>query len=283
MSLVAEEQRAGTEFAHFLYDLGARADVHPLEHLVWTKSCFAWGEIYPRGMQIDAATTCALQKAFIDYQWQLPLEGMVHILGTPLPDEIVNFDDTARRLNAAHRAHSDELRTFQKAVVNELAGVLDLYQERLADICIEMHQRQEGRRPELSATERRGTESQMRTAFINLFRLRPEVMAKWRVRERLTRPVWGLSSWVNLLIWRICHFTWARTKPPSGFSFLYRIYTPSSQTHCKGLNRAVSAGNGRVLRTIWFVLSNSDHRTSDIGHRTRSLSRMVVTAGRLIR
>lgn len=63
-------------------------------------------------------------------------------------------------------------------MVNELAGVLDLYQERLADICIEMYERQEGRRPELSATERRGTESQMRTAFINLFRLRPEVMAK---------------------------------------------------------------------------------------------------------
>lgn len=52
-------------------------------------------------MQIDAPTECPLQKVFIDHQWQLPLEGMVHIFGTPLPNGIVDFDDTARRFNAA--------------------------------------------------------------------------------------------------------------------------------------------------------------------------------------
>lgn len=178
VALIHEDLRVGTEFAHFFFETGARASVHPIEHLVWTKSCYVWGETYPTKTPLDAATERAMQKAFIDHLWGMSLESMLQELGRPLPDGIVDFEGTAQRLNEANRAHVHELRTFQKLALDELAGVLDLYEDRLADLLAEMYQRQEGRPLEMSEVERRECGARMRTALINLFRLKPEVMRK---------------------------------------------------------------------------------------------------------
>jgi hypothetical protein len=178
VALCLEDQRVGTEFAHFLYDLGARAEVHPLDHLVWAKVCFVWGETYPRRTAFDAATERAMQKAFIDYQWSMPLERIVQVLGVDGTIPAADFAGTAQRLNEANRAHAADLRKFPDVVLNELAGVLDLYKERLADILGAMYESQKGQPATVPAAERGNVESHMRTAFINLFRLRPLLMAK---------------------------------------------------------------------------------------------------------
>jgi hypothetical protein len=103
---------------------------------------------------------------------------MLNILGAAeLPME-PNFEDSARRLNEGNRAHMSELRTFPELVEVELAGVLDLYKDRLADIVCEMEERQEGTRPDLLPEQRQSRESLLRNVFINLYRLRPLLMAK---------------------------------------------------------------------------------------------------------
>lgn len=178
VALCLEEQRIGTELAHFLYDTGARREVHPLSHLVWTKACFVWGEQYPRGTHFPADTECALQKAFIDGQWGLSLEQMVRALGPTEFMHAADFDGMARRLNEGNRAHSNEMRSFPKVVADEIAGILDLYQERLGDILGHMYEREHGEPPKLTQRQRQDSAAQMRTVFINLFRLRPQLMAQ---------------------------------------------------------------------------------------------------------
>lgn len=176
VALCLEDQRVGTEFAHFLYDVGAHRPVHALSHLVWTKACFVWGEHYPRGTRFAADTERALQKAFVDHQWTLSLEQIVRTLGRDLVQ--ADFAGMAQRLNDGNRAHASELRTFAELLVNELAGILDLYKERLGDIVAQMYERQHGEPPNLSLAQREDNEAQMRNVFINLFRLRTKVMAQ---------------------------------------------------------------------------------------------------------
>lgn len=178
VALINEDQRVGTEFAHLIHDLGARAGVHPIGHLVWTKSCFVLGETYPMGTSFDAATERAMQKAFIDHLWSLSMESMVRAIETALPRKMRDFEGTATRLNAANRAHSAEVRSFTKVVLDELAGVLDLYEERFADILAEVYQRREGQSLQTSEVERRNSGQIMRTVLVNLFRLKPELMCK---------------------------------------------------------------------------------------------------------
>ncbi len=178
VTLCLEDQRIGTEFAHFLYDTGARREVHPIGHLVWTKACFVWGEHYPRETRFPQETECALQKAFIDYQWGMSLEKIIQALGSAESLPVADFEPTARRLNEGNRAHSHELRSFSQLVVSEIAGILDLYQQPLADIMAEMYEREHGKPPNLTDTQRQDSEAQLRNVFVNLFRLRPQVMAQ---------------------------------------------------------------------------------------------------------
>lgn len=178
VALCLEDQRIGTELAHFLYDVGAHGDVHSLSHLVWTKLCFVWGEHYPQGTSFAPETERAMQKAFIDHQWTMSLEKIVRMLGPVELLKAADYEGTARRLNEGSRAHMNELRSFTQLVVNELAGILDLYKERLADIMAQIYEREQGKPPNLSPSQREDNEAKMRTVFINLFRLRPQFMAQ---------------------------------------------------------------------------------------------------------
>lgn len=178
VALSMADQRVGTEFALFLHEFGASTEVHPIDHLVWTKHCFVWGEHYPSETPFSPEMERALQKAFIDHLWSMSLEQMVRMIGAAELPQKADFEETARRLNAGNRDHQHELRTFPQLVVAELAGVVDLYKERLADIVDEMHEQQVGSRRTLSPEERRGAESLLRNAIINLYRLRPALMAK---------------------------------------------------------------------------------------------------------
>ncbi|TJY56265.1 hypothetical protein E4T66_20115 [Sinimarinibacterium sp. CAU 1509] len=176
VALHTEERRVGTEIAHYLYQDGARENVHPLAHLVWTRQGLLLGAAYPRGLPLDAAEEQALQKAFIDHLSRLSLADLVATIGEPpMP---YPFEAIAYRLNASARTHAHQIRIFRQAVLNEVAGGLDLMKGQMADVMLELYARKHGGPPVQTPEQRTEQERRLHGFFIHLFEKRPQQIGK---------------------------------------------------------------------------------------------------------
>ncbi|WP_133164340.1 hypothetical protein [Solimonas fluminis] len=133
VALTDEELRCRTELAHFLHLGTPDILVHPLKELAWTCPMFVLGARYPQQTPFPPETERVIQKAFIDRGWTIPFEQLLDSLKN-LEDPVDDLADVADRLNALNREHEHELRTFQKAVIDEMVGVVDLMRETIADV-----------------------------------------------------------------------------------------------------------------------------------------------------
>lgn len=133
VTLIIPEQRVATELAYFLYKYSGVADLHPLKHLVWTKLSYVLGTLHPSQTPFDSATELAVQKAFFDHLWTIPLETMVATIGDqPLPTD--GMREASEAMNAGITEHADEVRSFQQAYSAEIHGVVDVTCDAVPDI-----------------------------------------------------------------------------------------------------------------------------------------------------
>ena len=125
VTLIPEEIRVTTEVTHFLHTTTGTPNLLPLEELVWCKLSYVLGVIHPYETAFDPATERAIQKAFFDHMWTVPLTQMAEQIGET---EILGRDwsDLANELNAGIAAHSHELRSFKQAYKAEVRGIVDL-------------------------------------------------------------------------------------------------------------------------------------------------------------
>lgn len=133
VALTDEELRCRTELAHFLHLSTPDIPVHPLKELAWTCPMFVMGARYPQRTPFPPDVERVIQKVFIDRGWTIPFEQLLDSLKDPLP-RVDDLAEVADRLNALNRLHEQELRTFQKAVIDEMVGVVDLMRETIADV-----------------------------------------------------------------------------------------------------------------------------------------------------
>lgn len=135
ITLIPLDLRIGTEIAHLLHAALAPDLVYPLHHLVWSKLSYTLGFFHPTNIAFDGPTALAIQKAFFDHMWTIPLVEMDRYLGDNMSkDDPLSFEGTAHRINEANRQHASSLKSFKQTYQTELLGVLDLYAERAADI-----------------------------------------------------------------------------------------------------------------------------------------------------
>lgn len=140
VSLIPSEVRLNTELAHFIHTCGGKEnDLYPLDQLVWTKLSYTLGNFYPSDTAFDAVTELALQKAFFDHLWSIPLSEIIVSMSGDLPDgEQDRFKNLAARLNHENVQHAGELKSFNAAYNIELSGVVDLVAEVAVAIVSDM-------------------------------------------------------------------------------------------------------------------------------------------------
>jgi hypothetical protein len=116
--------RTATEVAHFFH-ANVGHDVHPLEHLVWTKVPYVLGVQHPVYRAFPEDEQLVIQKAFFDHLWEVPLSTMVETIGDAWPFQSHHID-LAARLNRDNAAHATSMRSFAQVYRDEINGVLEL-------------------------------------------------------------------------------------------------------------------------------------------------------------
>ncbi|NRG19221.1 hypothetical protein HPQ64_16140 [Rhizobiales bacterium] len=125
ITLIPEHMRFATEVTHFFRTSLGQTDLLPLEDLVWCKLSYVFGFLHPSNTPFDESTERAMQKAFFDHMWTIPLTQIIDLLGdTKFPGSYLN--DLANELNAGIAAHADELRSFKQAYMAEVRGAVEL-------------------------------------------------------------------------------------------------------------------------------------------------------------
>ncbi|WP_175699229.1 hypothetical protein [Burkholderia ambifaria] len=143
VSLIAYDERLALELEHFIQSKGSRNDNPAIHHMVWSKLSYVLGETHPVKTGFDATTELALQKAFFDHMWTVPLSEMVRIIGDTMPPDMT-FGQLACRLNTGNAEHAHELKSFKQTYAIELRGVLTLIAPLAADIVSDMVERATG-------------------------------------------------------------------------------------------------------------------------------------------
>jgi hypothetical protein len=133
VSLTSYDVRASTELAHLMYThTSDPGTLHPLRHLMWLKSSYALGITFPVLAGLDPATQLALQKAFFDLMWSMPLVEVIKTIGQSPPPEPLG--DLATRLNAGSAQHAEEIRSFAQTYVAESRGAVSVFAETAMNI-----------------------------------------------------------------------------------------------------------------------------------------------------
>lgn len=152
ITLSPERTRVATEVAHFLH-ANSGYDVHPLEHLVWTKVPYVLGVQHPVTTAFPEDEQLVIQKAFFDYLWEVPLSTMVGTIGDAWP-LASPFVDIADRLNHDNGAHAPSMKSFAQVYRDEINGVLELAAPIAADVRDDMAVKSFGLDIQASADER---------------------------------------------------------------------------------------------------------------------------------
>lgn len=125
VTLADHFERARTELSYLLHTLSKRSDLHELDHLVWNKVSFVLGVSHPTDTPFSEEEERAIQKAFFDHMWSLPMATMEeHLGGTQLRS--MDYDGLAQSLNAENAAHADECRSFEQFYHNEFLGGIEI-------------------------------------------------------------------------------------------------------------------------------------------------------------
>ncbi len=151
ITIQTEHERRATEIGHFLkQDILGEDSVYPLEQLVWTTISYVLGFRYFTYDAIPQEQALLIQKGFIDVSWMPPLEELEAFISDESLFEIMNPKKDMeiladkRNRNQGKFGHAHEIRSYQDAFMKELAGILNLYEQTIADIQCEMYQSKTG-------------------------------------------------------------------------------------------------------------------------------------------
>lgn len=148
VTIIAFDLRIGTEIAHLLHAGLTPEQVYPLDQLVWTKLSYALGYFSPRICMFDELDDRAIEKAFFDHMWTIPLVEIEQCIGEAnYTQDSGRHERLAHTLNQGIAEHAPGIKSFKQVYEHELVGVMDLYAGRAADILCDMAPPSLGPRP----------------------------------------------------------------------------------------------------------------------------------------
>jgi|694.fasta_scaffold30134_2 hypothetical protein len=139
VSLIHSQRRMATELALLFREADQAVRVSAMHRLVWTRLSFVMGEWFPSGMPFDPITELAIQKAFFDRMWDLPLVVMVDRLAEASGADLdVDRQELADTINEGIAAWAHTINGFPSAFSEEARGVADLMQDIGVEILRDM-------------------------------------------------------------------------------------------------------------------------------------------------
>lgn len=152
VTLVPHPERVATEVEQLLSPSTACGTHHRLEARVWSKVSYIFGISHRNLPRLTKAQQHAVQQAFFEYMWNIPLARMIADLGTQ-EFPAAPYPDLVNRLNEGNAAHADEMRSFPKVYKDEVYGALEAALPIVGEVLGRMAVNA-GYSQEMSATER---------------------------------------------------------------------------------------------------------------------------------
>lgn len=171
VTLVPFDQRVAQELVGVFSNCSQGAvEYHEVQELVWSKLSYVLGVIHPTSTFFEADEELAVQKAFFDYMWQLPLVEILEYLEDH--DTVIDdpFQATADRLNALNQQHSSEVRSFKQVYIDEFRGGLSLFMHIPRLWLEDAYEKGTGKPHIATETEKLDHEKQLHTYFGNLIK-----------------------------------------------------------------------------------------------------------------
>lgn len=160
-TLIHFDQRVGTEIAHLLHSGVTPERMVPLDVLVWTKLSNVLGYYTPPVEMFDVSTGRAVEKAFFDFMWNLPLAEMDKFIGDGMASHDTDrHSRLAVELTQGIQANAARIRSFDQAYEHELVGVVDLFTDLAAQVIIDMAPGSLGPRPQRGTAQYKDIERQ---------------------------------------------------------------------------------------------------------------------------
>ncbi|MDX2220153.1 MAG: hypothetical protein SF172_14145 [Burkholderiales bacterium] len=139
VTLVPFNERVRQELCCAFYKYAGVTDLIPLQHLVWTKLAYTFGEVHPTNMPFSPEINLAVQKAFSDHIWGVSLSEIIDYIGEP-PDS-PDWDALAARLNAGKKENQSTIRSYTQAFRTEFEGSLELFRNDMNFLLQELDER----------------------------------------------------------------------------------------------------------------------------------------------
>jgi hypothetical protein len=134
ISVVVVQERHHLELANLL-QWGVRPIDLAEKSNVWIKAAYVMGERHPvpNPEYFDEASQLAMQKAFFDRMWQVPVfEYFDHGLG-PDPEYESLLSDLSRNMTKESRRHASELAKYRDAFDAECVGMAEILSDNIFD------------------------------------------------------------------------------------------------------------------------------------------------------
>ena len=113
VSLDVLSERMSTEISCFTAMRHAADSEPTYRQLAWTKVAYAFGPLYPLQTAFDAVTEGAIQKLFIDAQWNAKLSNILAMLDmSKMP--VDSFEQLATFVNGDNTLHVNEIKNFKQ-------------------------------------------------------------------------------------------------------------------------------------------------------------------------
>jgi hypothetical protein len=144
VTIVHNQARFATELGHFIHSFEDGRNLHPLGHLVWSKLSYVLGFLHPTSTAFDADTELAIQKAFFDHMWRIPLAAIVDMIDKVPDAEDLKLGDIATTLNVGVTSHASEIRSFDQVWYDELRGVADVCADMAVEIVSDIDEQKGG-------------------------------------------------------------------------------------------------------------------------------------------
>lgn len=177
VTLAPEEERIGTELAHFIHTHSGETGIYPLKWLVWSKLSYVFGVAHRTHTAFEPAEELVAQKAFFDHMWDRSLTEIIETLGHMEPP-LFNYNGLALRLNAGIAAHSNAIHTFDQAYMHEIEGALSVYMPVARSVLESMFKRATGMGPGTTEEEQMGHERQLLALLV-------QALTRAEVRKQL--------------------------------------------------------------------------------------------------
>lgn len=141
VTLISFDDRIRLEFLHFLHFFYSNSGktCYATNQLVWTKIPYLLGFYILDDLPFSPKNSLILQKAWLDKMWNISMMDILKLIEeNDGLEAFLNISchnvDLVKNLNEGKFNHANEANSFKKMLMNEISGLIDVYQKDLAEM-----------------------------------------------------------------------------------------------------------------------------------------------------